>query len=125
MRRLADGVKEVEGVITAIGHVFGALLAELPEPRKSILRANILSWLVSYLPEGVDETEDFELTKERLDEFTKQVDPGTKGRIEFYAMVLGLASHFEEDCPPYLKIKEAALARPEDRPALSAPDEDE
>jgi hypothetical protein len=113
MRKIAEGVNEMEGVVTAAAHLFAALVTELPEPQKSILRQSIASWASTHLPDK-DEIEGLE-----VGEIIAKLEPYDKGYVEFCWMVLGLDKHFENDCDPYLERKKALLAKHGERLAIA------
>ena len=102
-------VEELEGVISAMAHVVAALIAELPEPTKSILLdfvggdedpdERLPAPDESSPGDGPDETDDEDEPPDLPPEFLR-------GSARFRSMVLSLAKHLDDDCEPYLERRD-------------------
>ena len=118
-------VEELEGVISAMAHLVAALIAELPEPSKSVLLDFVggEEGPDEELPEpdasspgdGPDDADDDEESLDLPPEFLR-------GSARFRNMVLSLAKHFENDCEPYLERRDR-FKREHEGAAASSPQE--
>ena len=94
MRTMAEGISEMEGVVTAAAHLFAALVTELPESKRAILRQSIDRWASEQLP---DTAAIRDLTREQV---IAILEPYDKGYVEFCRLVLNLSNPSASELPP-------------------------